>query len=356
MPGISRPATDGARLNSATEVVLAFPLAAHYSLGTSMSSVLSKRAEARAATRVGLIAFSPGRRLPNMPERNIPTGGIGFRLAHELEGLLHGVRADGVIDGTETSRLRNWLDHNDCYASVQPFSELREHLSRVLADGVITVDECDDLLFVLEKLTTVNPYFDALRAGLQVLMGMLTGVSADGDIGPSEARALSDWIEDWSHLRGLWPFEELNAIVTTMLSRGNVAQYRDHLFDLARQFPVGGDSSLPADAPLLVRGVCSVDPSIAFDGKTFVFTGESAKCDRTQLMQLVQERGGRPWKRVTSDVDYLVVCDAGSQFWAFSCYGRKVEQAYLMRRKGHRVLIVHEVDFWDAVAGTGAAV
>ena len=294
-----------------------------------------------------------------MPDRKDPSawsGGIGFRLAHELEGLLQGIRADGVIDDTETARLRRWLDHNDAYGSVHPFSELRDHISRVLEDGLITIDECDDLLFVVGKLTTVNPYFDALRAGLQVLMGVLAGVSADGDVGPAEARALSDWIEDWSHLRGLWPFEELNAIVTTMVSRNSVAEYREHVFDLARQFPVGGDSSLPADAPLLVRGVCSVDPAIAFDGKTFVFTGESAKCERIQLNQLVHARGGRPRERVTSDIDYLVVCDAGREFWAFSCYGRKVEQAYLMRRKGHRVLLVHELDFWDAVAGTGAVV
>ena len=48
-----------------------------------------------------------------------------------------------------------------------------------------------------------------------------------------------------------------------------------------------------------------------------------------------------------------MVCDGGNEFWAFSCYGRKVEQAYEQRRKGHHIVIVHERDFWDALVGHG---
>jgi hypothetical protein len=33
-----------------------------------------------------------------------------------------------------------------------------------------------------------------------------------------------------------------------------------------------------------------------------------------------------------------------TQLWAFACFGRKIEEAYSMRRDGHHVLIVHEVD------------
>jgi hypothetical protein len=43
----------------------------------------------------------------------------------------------------------------------------------------------------------------------------------------------------------------------------------------------------------------------------------------------------------------------GNEFWAFACYGRKVEQAYTQRRKGHHIVIVHERDFWDALVGHG---
>lgn len=33
--------------------------------------------------------------------------------------------------------------------------------------------------------------------------------------------------------------------------------------------------------------------------------------------------------------------------------GLKVEKAHLMRRKGHRITLAHESDFWDALASPG---
>jgi hypothetical protein len=294
-----------------------------------------------------------------MGDRNqIPKRAIGFRLLHELEGLLHGITADGVINDQEVQRIRRWLLENEPYTWLHPFSELSGHLETVLADGVITADETDDLLFVIGKLTTANPYFDSLRAGLQVLTGLLSGVAADAALGEDEARAMSSWADDWSHLQGLWPFDECYSIVTTMLARGQVAEYRDHLFDLARQFPVAGemDAETGELPPVLVKGVCAVDPNIVFPQKQFVFTGDSTRAARPQLEGLVQERGGTPWPRVTKALDYLVVCDYGSKHWAFSCYGRKIEQVYKMRQQGHHAVIVHENDFWDALAGATAVV
>ncbi len=285
-----------------------------------------------------------------------PLGPIGFRLAHELEGILTGIRADGAIGQQEFARVERWLSENEQHALVYPFSEIAVHLRQALRDGVITLDECDDLLFVVQKLTNANPYFDGLRTGTQVLMGLLAGVSADGMLSDAEVKALSQWVEDWSHLQGVWPFDECNSIVTKMLATGKVNEYRDYLFDLVRQFPVAGqlDEETGELPPLLIKGICAVDPSITFLNSQFVFTGESSRADRSALEDLVIQRGGTPWPRVTADTSYLIVCDYGSPFWAFACYGRKVEQAYNLRKKGHGVLIVHELDFWDALADTAA--
>ncbi|HPN82790.1 MAG TPA: NAD-dependent DNA ligase, partial [Spirochaetota bacterium] len=60
-------------------------------------------------------------------------------------------------------------------------------------------------------------------------------------------------------------------------------------------------------------------------------------------------RRGQVQDRVTEETDYLVVGSGGSPYWAFSCYGRKVERAMNLRRDGHPVSIVHESDFWDAL-------
>jgi hypothetical protein len=217
-----------------------------------------------------------------------------------------------------------------------------------LADGVITLEECDDLVFVTQKLTTVNPYFDALRSGIQVLLGILAGIVADDEVRPAELRALVDWSEDWSHLQGLWPFDEAVAITTALINKqAQATESFSHLRALVDQFPLAGEYDGSWAAPV-IQGVCAVDPVFVFVDKCYVFTGESSRGIRATLEAHVAEKGGRTQSTVTKAADYLVVCDDSSPFWAFSCYGRKVEQAYKLRRKGHPILIVHEVDFWDA--------
>lgn len=281
-----------------------------------------------------------------------PRGPIGFRLAHELEGLLEGIRADGVITSEETALLSRWLDANHEFADVRPFSELAAHLTAVLADGVIMDDEVDDLLFVVQQLTTVNPYFDSFRTGLQILMSLLAGITADGVLDPWETKALADWLSNWSHLKTLWPYDECDAIVTALLSRGHTADELAYLQALAAQFPIAGVQQADGHiaAPPLIRGVCAVAPDVTFAERRFVFTGDSARGPREALVALVVDRGGHWHKGIRQDSDYLIVCDGGSPHWAFACYGRKVEKAYQLRREGHPIVLVHEADFWDAVA------
>jgi hypothetical protein len=280
----------------------------------------------------------------------IPRGPIGFRLAHELHGLLSGLRADGVIKPLEHQRLQDWLDANREYTDVRPFTELAAHIEAALADDLLTVDECDDLLFVVCKLTTVNPYFDAFREGIQRLMGLLDGVVADHEFNEREARAIVAWVQEWSHLKGLWPYDECESIVTGMLEKNRLTHDFDHLRALARQFPIASIDRTTGEQPQLVlQGICAVDPTIIFVDRSFVFTGESQRHSRTELEASVLQRGGRHHDNVRKDTDYLVVCDGGSQHWAFSCYGRKVEKAYNLRRDGHRIAIVHEADFHHAL-------
>jgi NAD-dependent DNA ligase len=93
-----------------------------------------------------------------------------------------------------------------------------------------------------------------------------------------------------------------------------------------------------------------VAPEITFSGHKFCFTGESTRATRTQMEALAFDRGGWVVKSVSPVVDYLVVGAAGNPCWAYACYGRKIEQAMQLRREGSKLLIVHEVDFFDAVA------
>lgn len=276
-------------------------------------------------------------------------GSVAFRLLNELEGLLDGIRADGLIDELEIARLERWLAENEQFAFAHPFSEIAEKLRHALSDGVLTIDECEDLLFVCRKFTPFNPHFDQIRSGIQLLLGTLAGIAANGVVKPLELDHLSQWLDDWSHLKGLWPFDECEAVVTTILARKQLNDEAAELIALAKSFPVAGmvDGEAP---PLLIQGVCAVDPDVVFPQRAFVFTGDSNKATRQELHGHVESRGGIAHANVRKDSHYLVVCADGSPCWSFSCYGRKVEKALEHRKAGQPLVIVHERDFWDAIA------
>jgi hypothetical protein len=261
--------------------------------------------------------------------------------------LLTGILADRVVHQLEVDRLKGWLEAAEPYRSVRPFSELADHIEHALTDGVLTIDECEDLQFLAQRCTTVNPHFAALRTGLQVLQGVITGVSADREIPENELLVLRNWIEDWSHLSGTWPYDECETLVHVALRRRDRVAI-EQLMLMAQHFPIAGGGD-DVQAPPLIGGVCAIDPVIQFAGHEFVFTGESTKGPRRSLEAHVHARGGATHDAVTKKANYLVVCDEGNPLWAFSCYGRKVEKAYLMRRGGHQIAIVHERDFWDAL-------
>lgn len=276
-----------------------------------------------------------------------PRTPIGYRLLNELGGLLRGIAADGEIVPIETERVRSWLDAADSFRLIRPFSEIAPKLDAALTDGALSLDECEDILFVVDKLTTVNPHFGAIRSGLQELLGVLAGIGADGIVKPSEVERLRAWLNAWVHLRGLWPFDECESVVASILAGGSATEI-PYLLALGEQFPIG-DGPIGDAPPMLVGGVCAVNPTIVFEDRVFVFTGESSRAKRKEMEALAQARAATTTSNPTKKTHYLIVCDCGSPHWAFSCFGRKIERAYELRREGHPIIIVHEHDFWSVI-------
>jgi hypothetical protein len=54
-----------------------------------------------------------------------------------LQGICHGILADGVVNDEEVIGLQKWLDQNDHLKRYYPYDEIRMVLDRILEDGVI---------------------------------------------------------------------------------------------------------------------------------------------------------------------------------------------------------------------------
>jgi NAD-dependent DNA ligase len=67
------------------------------------------------------------------------------------------------------------------------------------------------------------------------------------------------------------------------------------------------------------------------------------------MKQTIEAKSGIFKSSVSKNTDYLIVGNAGNRCWAYSCYGRKIEEAMDLRKSGAKVQIVNEVDFWNAI-------
>ncbi len=274
-----------------------------------------------------------------------------------LIGIVEGIVIDGQINPLELDYLNLWLVEHEAVREQHPFNELVPVVTTAVADGVLTEEERADILWLCERLRSTEFYAD-VTADLQRLHGILGGIVADTHISAEELRALSDWMADHEHLRTCWPFDEVGSLITGVLADGQIDP-KEHALLLAffAEFtPLLDDRTITN--PLVLKeqrivGLCAVDPEINFLDRGFCFTGASSRFTRTEFQQIVERLGGSAHAAPSKKVHYLVIGAEGNPCWAFACYGRKVEKAIALRKSGSRVVLVHELDFHDALADHG---
>jgi len=280
-----------------------------------------------------------------------------------LMGILHGISADN-ISISEIKELEHWLQFSRPFARKRPFDELIPLVNRALEDDRLDQDEIDDILWVCNQFHNTSPYYEMVTADLQKLTGYIHGILADNSLSVQEILALRDWLNENESLIGRFPYDEIYSLVLTILKDGHVdTEEKDYLKAFLSQF-VDTQKSLNLNEielaklkkELSVSGICAMAPEIFFENKKFCFTGESTRTTRRELSKLVFDLNGVFSNTVTKDTSYLIVGNAGNDCWAFSCYGRKVEQAVKLRKEGIPVTIVNENDFWDAVEDASAGI
>jgi NAD-dependent DNA ligase len=260
---------------------------------------------------------------------------------HTLQGIMAGILIDGKVTQAEIKELGAWCE-----------------IDEALKDGVLTADEANDIQWMCANLQNKGGYFDVITADIQRLQGMLHGILADGIIDEKELAELSSWLDESKHLKGCYPYDEIDSLLTSVLKDGKVNDAEQEL--LKQFFQTFIDYSLSRKIESAVReveikkdltvlGVCSCCPEITFADSVFCMTGNSAKAKRSEIATLIEGKGGIYKDQVTQEVNYLVVGANGNPCWAFSCYGRKIEQAINYRKAGNRLMIIHENDFWDAI-------
>ena len=283
------------------------------------------------------------------------TGAAGLEKAiNSLLGILQGIAIDGLINEAEIAFLADWCKGHSDVQHRHPFNELVPAVLNAIEDEAISESEKQDLTWLCERLTAKD-FYSSMAADLQRLRAILDGIQADKIINENELKGLSDWLDDHSHLRRSWPYEELMSIATCVLADGKIEQSELSLlctflqdiaaFETQRKQPTAASEVGPA-----IVGLCAVCPEVLFEEKTFCFSGSFSNLSVDELTSQIAALGGKVRDSVDESVDYLIVGSDGNPCWAYACYGRKVEDAVRLRQASHHLLLIHENDLLDALS------
>lgn len=283
------------------------------------------------------------------------------KAVNTLHGMISGIASDNIVRESEIVELTHWCSLHENLRDRHPFSELLPLIDKTLEDGVIDEDEKHDILWLCANLTSNVEYYDIITSSIQFLSGFVHGTLSDGELANSEILFLEGWLKNNQFLRGTYPYDELYSLVAGILEdRIVTAQERETLMAFMGNLIEFKDSYnlIEADYSKLrekysVQGICAFQPEVTFDGRLFCFTGASYKGTRAELVDVIESLGGSFRSSVSKKTDYLIVGNAGNPCWAYSCYGRKIEEALALRKAGGKVQIVNEMDFWEAVNDVG---
>lgn len=279
------------------------------------------------------------------------------KAVNTLKGIVAGITTDDKINIDEVNELSHWCMCHAHLIDRHPFNELIPLIQSVYEDGIITDSEAKDIIWLCNNFVSDADYYNLITSSLQFLSGMIHGILSDNEISDEEIHMLKKWTTANDFLAGCYPFDEIESLLLSILEDGIITPeerdalkaYLSNFIDLKSSYNLNDYELSSLKEKYSISGICAACQEIDFDGNLFCFTGQSLKAKRKEIADLIISLGGKFNNNITNKTRYLIVGNDGNPCWAFSCYGRKVEDAVNRRKSGQLLTIVNEVDFWDAV-------
>ncbi len=182
-----------------------------------------------------------------------------------------------------------------------------------------------------------------LNRAIEQLLGIASGILADGQLHDQEVTFLSTWLSAHSEVADQWPGSAVAKAVRDTLADGLITPAeRDHLVTVLQAL-CGSEFALDGSATPLVTDLPIDDQvTVQLMNAGVCHTGEFLYGTRAAVERATLRAGGMPADTVTKRVEYLVVGTRVSPDWAHTTYGRKIQRAVALQDSGHAIEIISE--------------
>lgn len=247
-----------------------------------------------------------------------------------LRGILSGIATDAVINEQELLFLDAWLRERESQLENDGDAvDLLEQITDVLEDGVITKDEMEDTLNLIDCILEFqdNP---PQTTNLQEVFGFVQGVVSDGKVTDKELSSIKKLLkqnEDVPMCSLLYSRMKSKASKTELLS--TLKSFSGHYFE---------ETGVTQDWASFLGDALPEDYD--FKGQKVCFTGGITGMPRSTLKSHVAKLGASVTKSVTKNTSVLIVGDECSRGWIEHNYGTKLDAACKLKLAGHDILIL----------------
>ncbi|HCU66154.1 MAG TPA: NAD-dependent DNA ligase [Rheinheimera sp.] len=267
---------------------------------------------------------------------------------NSLLGLIEGITIDGEINDQEIQFLENWMQEHRINELNPPYDKLIPLVAEVISDGVLTKDEMR-LIKVTCNSLAAHEYFNTITADIQRLHTMLAGIAADAVVSKAELSGLEAWLAEHSHLENSYPYDEVSNKIAKVLKDNHIDQQEQkELLRLFGEFVAMQDDKTITNPTVNDNSLCEKNPHIDLTG-VFCFTGASSRYSRSEFKKVITGLGGIVTEDITTRLNYLVIGNKGQPKWKFGSYGGKIDAAIKLKKNGHPIQIIHEIDLHAAI-------
>jgi DNA polymerase-3 subunit alpha (Gram-positive type) len=173
---------------------------------------------------------------------------------------------------------------------------------------------------------------------LQMLQGLLLGVTCDNILTESEVYALKNWLDSNRHLCGNYPFDRVERAISEALEDGILEQRElDEMLEIFK--------SLASPSFGTQEEIECVD----IKDKQFCLSGEFERGSKNDVKKVIEDKGGIVKSSVSGKTTYLIVGGLGNENWKCGNYGDKIKTALELQDKGKPIQIIKEKDFWTMI-------
>jgi hypothetical protein len=165
-----------------------------------------------------------------------------------------------------------------------------------------------------------------LKRSCESLLGICSGILADGRLADEEIRFLDTWLADNDDISTTWPGEVVFARVRGVSSDGVITEdEREHLKTALSELLGGTLEDTGATSGMATRLPVDDVDVIKIADNSFCFTGNFLYGTRKACENAIVQRGGEPSASVRTDLNYLVIGTLASREWAHTSHGRKID-------------------------------